>query len=171
MAEPATVIRPVRPEEQAHLGELTVRTYQRLLHLEEGGYADVLRDVGARTDTCEVLVAVSDDRVVGGVTYVPGPGPYSALAGDHEAEIRMLVVDPHAQGRGVGEALVRSCIERATGQGKQALSLYTTGAMSDARRLYARMGFVRVPERDSSVGDGLRLLCYTLELGGPLSSG
>lgn len=169
MAEPATVIRPVRPEEHAHLGELTARTYENLLPLQDGGYVDVLRDVAARTATCEVLVAVRHGRVVGGVTYVAGPGPFSALAGDDESEIRMLVVDPAAQGRGLGEALVRACIERAVGQRKRALSLYTTDAMSAARRLYARLGFLRAPERDSSVGDGLRLLCYTLELR-PLSS-
>ena len=175
MAELATVIRPVRPEEHEALGELTVRVYRQLLGRDMGTYAEVLRDVAGRVaSSCEVLVAAeapavaepARSRVVGGATYVPGPGPYAELASEREAEIRMLVVDPRAQGRGVGEALVRACIERAAASSRRALSLYTTDAMSAAQRLYARLGFVRITERDSRVG-GLRLLCYSLDLGSP----
>lgn len=164
----ATLVRAVRPHEQAELGELTVRVYRELLGAGMGSYADVLRDVAGRlAASCEVLVAVKGRRLQGGVTYVPGPGPYAELAGEHEAEMRMLVVHPSQQRRGVGEALVRACVERAAGQGRQALSLYTTASMVAAQRLYARMGFARDPARDCTVGAGLRLLYYSLELAPP----
>lgn len=150
------------------MGELTVRVYRALLGRDLGDYAEVLRDVAGRlAASCEVLVALEDRNLAGGVTYVPGPGPYAELAGDDEAEIRMLVVDPRAQGRGLGEALVAACVDRAVAQGRRALSLYTTETMAAAQRLYTRLGFVADPGRNSTVGADLRLLFYSLELRPP----
>jgi ribosomal protein S18 acetylase RimI-like enzyme len=114
-----------------------------------------------------VLVAVDEasDRVLGCVTYVPGPGtPLSELAGPDEAEFRMLGVAPDAQGRGVGEALVRACIARARAEGRVRLVLSTTDPMEAAQRLYARLGFRRAPSRDWEPVPGVRLIVYVLEL-------
>ncbi|HEV2808992.1 MAG TPA: GNAT family N-acetyltransferase [Acidimicrobiales bacterium] len=107
-------IGPVRPEEHRPLGELTVRVYRQALASELQDYADVLRNVDDRLAAgCDVLVAKRAEQVVGGVTYVPRPGPYAQLITDDEAEVRMLVVDPEAQGQGVGAALVQACVELA----------------------------------------------------------
>jgi ribosomal protein S18 acetylase RimI-like enzyme len=51
------------------------------------------------------------------------------------------------QGRGIGEALVRACIDRAREQGLTII-LHTTNHMPAAQRLYARMDFTRRPDRD-----------------------
>lgn len=163
---PALVVRPVQRHEHGALGELTVAVYRRVLASELTDYAPVLRDVAGRlAAACEVLVTDDGDRLLGGVTYVPAPGPYAPLAAAGEAELRMLVVDPAAQGRGVGAALVQACIERARRSGKHALVLGTMPEMAAARRLYARLGFVPVPERDDRVPGGRPLLCYSLALG------
>ncbi|MBW3626487.1 MAG: GNAT family N-acetyltransferase [Actinobacteria bacterium] len=178
MAASSLIIRPVRPDEHAQLGDLTVRVYADILGHHLGDYAEVLRDVAARAGACEVLVAVDGDgsgddgdgraRPLGGITYVPGPGPWAEVATRHEAELRMLVVDPAAQGRGVGAALVRACVERAAAAGKAGVCLVTTPSMVTAHRLYDRLGFVRQPERDRRLDDGLLLECYSLAL--PVSS-
>lgn len=171
MAAPPIVIRPVRPHEHAQLGELTARVYADILGHHLGDYAEVLRDVATRAATCEVLVAVDGEDgawPLGGITYVPGPGPWAELAGEHEAELRMLVVDPAAQGRGVGAALVGACVERATAEGKRGVCLFTTPSMVAAHRLYDRLGFRREPERDRWLPDGLLMECYSLAL--PASS-
>ena len=55
--------------------------------------------------------------MLGSVTFVLPGTAYAEMAGPGEAEFRMLAVDPAAQGRGVGEALVRACLERATDAG------------------------------------------------------
>ena len=58
-------------------------------------------------------------RVLGGVTYVPGPGsPFAEFTDPDAAGIRMLAVADDAQGRGVGEALGRACIDRARAAGR-----------------------------------------------------
>ena len=160
------VIRPVATDEHVALGELTVAVYRRVLASELSGYAEVLRDVAGRVAAgCEVLVAVDQAHLLGGVTYVPGPGPYAQVALGDEAELRMLVVHPAAQGRGVGAALVRACIARAVGPGRRGLALGTMPEMQAAQRLYRRLGFVRDPARDGRVPGGRRLLCYSLDLG------
>ena len=62
-----------------------------------------------------MLVAVDDDgTLLGGVTFVPdGDSPLAEHDVDGASSIRMLAVAGTAQGRGVGEALVRACIDRA----------------------------------------------------------
>jgi len=113
-----------------------------------------------------VLVAVdAEQRMVGGVTYLPGPGPLAPIADPDEAGVRYLAVAPGAQGRGVGAALVADCVERARAAGKARLSLHTTATMTAAQRLYERAGFGRRPDNDRTLDSGLRLLAYALDLG------
>ena len=170
MAAPAITIRGIRPAEHGPLGELTVRVYRQVLDSDLEGYSDVLRAVEDRLETgCEVLVAVAGSRVVGGVTYVPGPGPYAQIITADEAEVRMLVVDPEVQGQGVGAALVGACVARARAAGKRTLALGTMPAMGAAQRLYVRLGFRPAPERRYEVPGGPCLVSYSMELVEPPS--
>jgi len=159
-------VRRVRPEEHDALAALTVSAYRRLLGDDiDRGYAAELADVAGRVALVDVLVAVDDQgRLEGGITYIPGPGPMAWFDRPHEAGMRMLAVDPAAQGRGVGARLVAACVARATGAGKTRLLLHTTAPMTVAHRLYERAGFRRDPERDQVLEDGLLLLGYILEL-------
>ncbi|WP_405857420.1 GNAT family N-acetyltransferase [Streptomyces sp. NBC_00090] len=161
-------IRAVRPEEYEELGDLTGRTYLNdglLLHGADDFYLDVLRDTARRAREAEVLVAVdAEERIIGGVTYAPGSTPWADIAVAGEAEFRMLVVAPEARGRGVGEALVRHCADRARAVPECArLVLSTDPKMVPAHRIYERMGFVRTPERDWEPIPGHRLRTYALE--------
>ena len=143
------VIRHVRPEEYEALGDLTVAAYREFGHLDEG-YSAHIRDVATRAALVPVLVAVDPrDAVVGGVTYVPGPGtPWSEREGDDEAGFRMLAVDPAAQGRGAGRRLVLACMERARRDGRRGMVLLTLPSMTKAHHLYEALGFRRDPDRD-----------------------
>jgi ribosomal protein S18 acetylase RimI-like enzyme len=166
------VIRRVESGEYEALGDLTARAYldDGLLDFgESDAYLHELKDVAKRAAAAEVLVAVEGGILLGGVTFVPGPGsPMADIAGPGEAEIRMLAVGRAARGRGAGEALVRACIERARAvEGCTTVVLSTQGAMRAAHRIYERLGFVRTPERDWNpvphLGD-LTLLAYELTL-------
>ena len=79
--ETTFLIRPVRPEEYAALGELTVAAYHSLPTEmpHQQVYDEQLRDVATRARTSCVLVAVDPaGELLGGVTYVSGPDdPYS----------------------------------------------------------------------------------------------
>ncbi|HWH34973.1 MAG TPA: GNAT family N-acetyltransferase [Acidimicrobiales bacterium] len=160
-----TTIRPVGPGEHAELGELTLAVYRQVLASELEGYAPILRDVAGRlAGGCQVLVAAAGGRLLGGVTYVPGPGPLAPLAADGEAELRMLVVDPPAQGQGVGSALVRACLDLAGSQHREGVVLGTMPEMAAAHRLYRRLGFQRSPGRDRQIASGQPLWCFSLAL-------
>jgi len=164
------LIRRALSEEYESLGEITAQAYLRdgLLDFgESDGYLVELRDVGKRAAAAEVLVAVADGRLLGGVTFVPAGGPMSDIAREGEAEIRMLAVAGEARGRGAGEALVRACVERARAvEGCVRIVLSTQSAMRTAHRIYGRLGFVRAPERDWNPipGVDISLLAYELTL-------
>lgn len=144
----ADLIREARPDEYDAIADLTVAVYASL----EGGlhpeYAAILRRTAERAETAEVLVAVDGDALLGSLTYVPEPGPQGSIAQGNEAEFRTLVVDPAAQGRGVGRGLVAWCVDRARRDGRDRLVLSTMPWMRVAHGMYERMGFVRTPERD-----------------------
>ena len=159
-------VREVRPEEHDVLAALTLDAYRALLGPDlDDGYASELADVATRAAKAETLVAVDPaGRLLGGITYVPGPGPFAWFDGADEAGMRMLAVAPSAQRRGVGAALVGSCVARATAAGKSRLYLHTTGSMVVAQRLYERAGFRRDAALDHVFSGGFVLLGYVLDL-------
>ncbi|MGP2439643.1 GNAT family N-acetyltransferase [Streptomyces sp. JW3] len=165
------VIRSAHPTEYRTLGDLTAHAYLHdgLLDFgESDAYLTELRDVAKRAAAAHVLVAAVNDQVLGGVTFVPSPGPMADLAREGEAEIRMLAVAHEARGRGIGEALVRACVVRARAtDGCHRLILSTQATMRAAHRVYERLGFVRTPHRDWNPLpelDDIKLLTYELEL-------
>jgi GNAT superfamily N-acetyltransferase len=60
----------------------------------------------------------------------------------------MLAVDKRARGSGIGAALVQAVIDTDRAEGFGAVVLTTMPHMADARRVYERLWFVHVPERD-----------------------
>ncbi len=159
------VIREARPEEYEAIGELTVAAYRGTGEIVEG-YADELRDVATRAREVPVLAAVDDetDRLLGTVTYVPGPGPYHEGDFGEAASLRMRAVAPEAQGRGIGRALAVACIDRARSAGRPGIGLHTRPVMSGAQRLYESLGFRRVRELDWEFEPGEWLWAYRLDL-------
>jgi ribosomal protein S18 acetylase RimI-like enzyme len=160
------VIREVTPAEVDALGELTVAAYREVGETDEPYYAE-LRDVAARAARVPVLVALdaADGRLLGGMTYVPGPdGPYAEGDFGDAATIRMLAVDLAARGRGAGRALVETAIARARADGRPSIGIFTRPFMTAARSLYASLGFEREPELDWQFEPGEWLLAYRLRL-------
>jgi ribosomal protein S18 acetylase RimI-like enzyme len=125
-------------------------------------YLAELRDVARRAAAAELLVAAEDGRVLGTVTFVPDGGPLSEIAGPREAEFRMLAVDPAAHGRGVGTALLARVIEDSRRRGRAGVVCSSQPAMRAAHRIYERLGFRRVPERDWSPLPGVDLLAFAI---------
>ncbi|MEU3457985.1 GNAT family N-acetyltransferase [Micromonospora sp. NPDC006766] len=164
------VVRRAEPADHPAVARLTVAAYEADGQLKgEHGYGTVLADVAGRAETGEVLIAVDEatGEVLGAVTFVLAGTPYAELSGPGEAEFRMLAVDPAVQGRGTGEALVRACVERAAELGCSAVVICVRAGMAAAaHRLYARLGFVRVPEKDWSPLPGVELLGLRLDLTG-----
>ena len=135
--------------------------------------ADLL-DVRGRFDVAETYVAERDGRVVGSVAFYPDvllEGWSNLPAG--WAGFRALVVDPHVRGAGIGRALVDRCVERAGELGRPTVGIHTVALLTDAVRLYQRVGFQRCPEFDlraadvfsAETGDDLTGLAFRYDLG------
>jgi GNAT superfamily N-acetyltransferase len=154
------------PAEYPRLSELTVAAYRAVGPMPDGYTAELADVAGRAADPGAVVLAARvGGEVVGGVTLVLDPA--SALAEHLEpgmAGMRMLAVDPAAQGGGAGRALVEGCIEVCRSHGLPLLSLHTHVVFARARALYERMGFVRTPDRDLHFSGDLHLLSYLLEL-------
>ncbi|WP_020495375.1 GNAT family N-acetyltransferase [Sciscionella marina] len=143
-------IRLAEPGEYPAVGELTLEAYAADgFDAPEADYATVLLDAADRAREAELYVAVdADGTLLGTATYCPPGSSYAEIAGPGEADFRMLGVTPAARGRGIGEALVRHALRRAGEQGLDALVLSSAEYMHAAHRLYDRIGFSHVPERD-----------------------
>ena len=155
-------IRPAVPAEYSAIGEITVAAYVDGGYISHGhGYIEELADTLTRAARAEVWVAAdADDRVLGSVTWCPAGSTWREIARDDEGEFRMLAVAADARGRGVGEALVRACLDRARADGLSWVAISTLDLMSGAHRLYVRLGVSRVPEADWSPVNGVCLLAF-----------
>ena len=146
------------------IADLTVRVYLDE-QLASERYAVQLADVAGRADRSELLVVRGvDGRGVASVALVLDGDFGEITESDDEAAFRMLAVDPAVRGRGVGELLVRACLDRARTAGKRRMVLSTDPRMAAAHRLYERLGFTRLPERDWSPVPGIDLIVYAREL-------
>jgi ribosomal protein S18 acetylase RimI-like enzyme len=166
VSDPDVAIRIAQPQDLARAGELTYAAYADSNVLgTDPDYGNYLRDAASHAEIAEVLVAVEpDDEVIGTVRLTFPGSPMTELAEDGEAEFRMLAVDPKAQGRGVGQALVEACIDRSRERGSHTLVISVIAGNDTAERLYRRMGFERLPERDWSPVPGTDLLAWRLTL-------
>ncbi|HAE54673.1 MAG: GNAT family N-acetyltransferase [Acidimicrobiales bacterium] len=169
---PNLLIREAQSSEYETVANLTMAAYRPLfteLDLPEdlGWYGAELRDVAGRAARSEIIVAVTGEQIVGSLAYhddysdeVKSGNPRNC------AGFRVLATDPKLQGRGVGEALTRWCIERARSDGRTALLLNTTDYMKAAQRLYRRLGFEPYPEIGYEIrgSQPVEVLGFRLEL-------
>jgi ribosomal protein S18 acetylase RimI-like enzyme len=163
MLAPVVVVRPVEPAEHAAVAALTAAVY-RGEGYSGADYEPALRDVASRAASATVLVALDDGRLAGAVTVATRGGQWAEQSVTGEAVVRMLVVAPQARGRGVGQALVQACLDRAEADGCSLVRLSSQEDMTSAHRLYERLGFVRTPSHDWSPVPGLRLRTYARAL-------
>ncbi len=159
-------LRRATPADHAAAGAVTVAAYADFTLGPDDPYVERLRDAAVRDREAELWVATPDDSddLLGCVTLCPPGSPWREIARDGEGEFRMLAVAPEARGRGVGEALARSCVDRFRAEGCRAVVLSSLREMAAAHRLYARLGFRRLPERDWSPVPDVHLIAFILDL-------
>jgi ribosomal protein S18 acetylase RimI-like enzyme len=163
--QPPILVRPALPSDHEAVARIIVDVF-----IGEGytspAMVDRLRDVAAWAGGLDLLVAVDSGsgEVVGTASLIGPDRPLAQIAGDGEAEVRLLATRADTRARGVGGALVRECIERATRLGCGRLVLSTQTRMTAAHRLYGRFGLERMRERDWIAASGRRMLVYGLRL-------
>ncbi|MFC1564215.1 GNAT family N-acetyltransferase [candidate division KSB1 bacterium] len=85
-----------------------------------------------------IWIAERDGRKVGTVTL--------ADTGDNIGQLRLLIVEPEARGKGLGYRLIRECIDFAKSNGYKIIKLWTQKNLLEARYLYEKAGFKLIQE-------------------------
>ncbi len=103
-------------------------------------------------------IAELDGRRVGCV--------FCVAADETTAQLRLLLVQPEARGRGLGARLVDECLRFARGAGYHRITLWTNHPLRAARRVYISKGFtLEREEPHHSFGVELIGQVYELDLG------
>ncbi|MFH8405090.1 GNAT family N-acetyltransferase [Streptomyces sp. NPDC018019] len=155
---PAPVMR-LRAPEPGDLGWMVQRNavlYAREYGFDLGYEALVVRIVAGYAERYDsrwdrTWIAELDGERIGAVMCVRNDDEVVGKAADgtppRTARLRLLLVEPEAQGHGIGQALVSACVSFACETGYRELVLWTNSVLSAARVLYERAGFELTAEK------------------------
>ncbi len=119
-----------------------IASRQAILYRDAQGWG---RELEANvTETALCFLRAVPGRAEGWIAEVAGAAAGSVIVtdeGERLARLRLLYVEPWARGRGIGEALVTTCIGFARDHGFSAMTLWTHTVLESARRIYAGHGF------------------------------
>lgn len=163
-------IRTARRHEYELLGRLTFAGFG---HAEPGARQPtperrrLLLDAAARAESGDLLVAADAVGNVVGTASLLRPGTaLTRQSTNGEAELRLLAVLPSERRLGAGLALMEEALARAAAWGAPALILDTGPSNFRSQRLYHRLGFDRLPHREtqpSTSGPPLAVFRYPFD--------
>lgn len=142
-AAPLT-IRDFEPGDADTFASLNRRWIEELFEIVESDrkqiqdpQGTILSKGGAIVMACEGESAIGTGAVI--------PAHHAPDDGRHWWEVIKMATDPAAQGKGVGERVLRRLIAIAQERGADAIWLETNDQLASAVRLYERVGFRRLP--------------------------
>jgi len=133
--------RPIRPQDDAAMAAI-IRAVMPEFGAGGAGFAIHDAEVGAMSaayaspGAAYFVVEDGRGRVLGG-------GGFANLEGGEEGvcELKKMYFLPQARGTGMGERLLRHCLEAARQTGYRTMYLETLTGMDAAMKLYAKLGF------------------------------
>ena len=135
-------LRRATPNDLPAIKALIEAAYARYLSRMDKPPAPMFRDYGPSVEA--------------GTTWVTG-SPLTAVLTlyprDDHMYVENIAVDPDAQGRGLGRALMEFAEAEAVRRGLPRLALVTHEAMTENQSIYARLGYVEIERRTE---DGYR---------------
>ena len=161
-AGPGVTIRSAQPGEYPLVGRLTAEGFASGPYgvATDPDRVALLHDAAGRAASGDLLVAVDDvtGALVGTASLLRAGTRYARRALADEAEVRLVATSTAGRGRGVGSALMEAAIDRSRAWGADGLVVDTGAANVTAQRLYHRLGFERVPERETTHIRGIGVL-------------
>jgi ribosomal protein S18 acetylase RimI-like enzyme len=162
-------VRLMRPDEAEAVSALVGAAYSDDFALSDHYRAEIVA-VAERAREHQVWVAT--DAASGtllGTASTPRAGhAISALAREGELDFRFLSVASEARRRGIGALLVEHVLRLARHRGASRVVLNSGPDMVTAQRLYERLGFVRLHEREYTFerpdGSSFLMMAYGREI-------
>ena len=156
MADDGLRIRPTRPEDIASVASIYLSQARHHTALDPAEYRVPDRDAVLARFSAELeaaeeedlhIVAVVEGAVVGQLDAIGGRrrSPGSMRVQRASASIGIAVLDGW-RGRGIGTALMAAAEDWARGRGLDVLELDVATPNEGGRRLYERLGYIRVAE-------------------------
>ncbi|MHA2302847.1 MAG: GNAT family N-acetyltransferase, partial [Candidatus Thorarchaeota archaeon] len=137
----------LRPHEPGDIGWITHR--HGVLYAEEYSWdetfealvADILVKFIQSHDPKKerIWITEQDGERIGSIVLVD--------AGDQVSQLRLLLVEPKARGKGIGNRLIQEGIDFSKRNGYKKIRLWTQKNLDAARHLYKKAGFVCVSEK------------------------
>jgi ribosomal protein S18 acetylase RimI-like enzyme len=125
--------RPAVAADVPALAEVARQAYAPYVERMGEQPAPMTADYDAVVAGGEVWVAEDDQRIIGMLSLVAESGYLL---------VENVAVVPEAQGKGVGNALMRLAEDRAAASGLAELRLYTNAVMTENLHYYPRRGYV-----------------------------
>jgi ribosomal protein S18 acetylase RimI-like enzyme len=151
-------VRPAEPaDHEAILAVMAAANteYRPLISAEiYDEYFRGLRDLITARPDARIAVAEQGQQIVGAVALIADGDKADLDDSGRWASVRALAVDPAARRRGIGQRLVGWCIGEARQHEAPAICLHSAIFQITAHRLYERLGFKRMPERDLGAAAG-----------------
>ena len=98
----------------------------------------------------QIWLAERGDRLVGCTAI--------ALRDGNRGQLRWVLVDPSARGRGIGKHLVNAAMNYCLEEGCKSGFLETTAGLLESQTLYEKLGFTVASEKVEELWDGPRPL-------------
>jgi len=167
-ALPLGAARVARPDEYRAVADLVARSFAAgpygHIHATPERVALEADSAGRAAAGALIVVPDADGRLIGTASLLRPGTPFTRLAVDGEAELRLVGVDPDVRSTGVADALVAESIAEARRWGMQRLVLDTGSLNERAQRLYLRHGFQRSLEREVADVAGIVSYIYEFDL-------
>lgn len=137
------LIREYREPDKHQVNDLALLAFQQYSYEYEDweGFSKIITQMSHLSETSELIVAEVNSKIVGAVVYT---GPNKSKAPFFKPEwsvIRMLVVSPKSRGKGIGQSLYKTCLNRAKRDNAEIIALHTSKIMEVALAMYLKAGF------------------------------